>query len=520
MPSRLQLAPTSLHPSPGRTALPALLTILLLLLLLLVAPSPLGTPAHAVPPGAVLVDDSTGTVDEQSLAEDLARVDFRTEVDLMVLVLDVTEHGRSAGQDTALNDAVRGIAEGDRPELLSEDGQHYADGTVILALDPENRFLGTYAGEDVKLSDSGFEAVQEAMREDARSGQWDAALQAGAEEYAELLDRPWWQSTAALVAGLVVLVGALTAVLSTLGLRSAARRRVDRTLPRYQDVLATRAVTDSSARTLPESSPYARAVLQAHEVFGRRIAEAQQLHEQLPAPSLRPWSWGLRSAQRMLSRDFADTVGYLDDTDDSIIAAADLLHRIGDWRSAWERELQPLRDSVTEVEELELDESEMGEEERRAAAELTDLCESLPAEFDELTTQLEQDRIDPDSALERLDTLTRELSAAVSRLQGQRIASVAQDEDEAEVMRESGFDMRNEEDDYRSLRARRHRLEHGNDASAIWHLSPVLWYSAWHHDSTSELESHRNPSSSSSSGSSFSGYSGGGFSGAGSSSRF
>ena len=43
----------------------------------------------------------------------------------------------------------------------------------------------------MKLSDSGFEAVQEAMREDARSGQWDAALQAGAEEYAELLDRPW-----------------------------------------------------------------------------------------------------------------------------------------------------------------------------------------------------------------------------------------------------------------------------------------------------------------------------------------
>ena len=40
----------------------------------------------------------------------------------------------------------------------------------------------------------------------------------------------------------------------------------------------------------------------------------------------------------------------LDALDDDIVAANDLLHRIGNWRSAWEREQAPLRDSLEAVE--------------------------------------------------------------------------------------------------------------------------------------------------------------------------
>jgi uncharacterized membrane protein YgcG len=333
----------------SRTLRRVLVTALLLLLAL---PALLPAPARAVPPESVLVSDTTGSLDEGPLAERLAVVDFRREVRLVVLVLDVTEHGASPSRDTALNDAVLDRARTDDRSLLSADGSVWADGTVILALDPENRFLGTYAGEDVKLDEDGFEAVQEAMREPARGSEWSEAIEAGAEKYADLLDRPWWQHPAALLVAAVAAVGAAIAVLSTLGLRSRARRRTDLALPRHDEVLAQRAVTDAAARTLPELSPYARAAVLAHESYAEGLAEAERLRAELPAPQERGWAWGLRGGERSTAARFARVVETLDDTDDDILAAADLLHRMGQWRSAWERELEPLRDSLEALEEV------------------------------------------------------------------------------------------------------------------------------------------------------------------------
>lgn len=499
-------------PAARRGRLLPLLAVMALLLLIL----PLAAPARAVPPGVVLVHDPAGVVGE-GLSEELARVDFRTEVDLAVLVLDVTGHGGTEEEDTALNDAVLDLARSDEPALLSADGQHFADGTVILALDPDHRFLGTYAGEDVALGDGGFSAVQDAMRDDAQEGDWDAALRAGAEKYAQLLHRPWWQHPAAIAVGAVAVIGAATGVLVLRSGRATARRQMDEALPRYRDVLARRAVTDSSARTLPEGSPYARAALRDHAEYQAEIAEAERLRARLPEPSLRPWGWGLRAGDRELAQGFAGMVDSLDRTDDSIIAAADLLHRIGDWHEAWQRELEPLRDSLDRVDEVRSESEEMSGPELIAASELSDLARDVEAEMDDLTARLEADRIDPDSALERLDTLTGELSAATDRLRRARIDRVAEDPEEAEVLREAGPD--GWEEPYLSLRGRRHRWDVAERPDApFWSLSPVLWYSGWHHSSTTALEEHRSPSAAA--GGSTTGFSAGGFSGAGSSSRF
>jgi len=510
--------PTSPCPAlPVRDRRPATAALAAVILLVLTVVAPLGATARAVPPGAVSIHDATGTVDQDLLAEELTRVDFRTEVDLAVLVLDVTDHGYSASQDTALNDSVLDHARTSEPSLLSADGQHFAEGTVILALDPDHRFLGTYAGEDVKLDDGGFTAVQDAMREDAQDAQWEDAVVAGAEKYAGLLDRPWWQHPATIAVVAVGAVGAGSTVLVLLSRRAAARREMDEYLPAYRDVLAQRALTDASARTLPESSLYARAAAQDYAEYGAEIAEAERLHERLPDPAQRSWGWGLRRGQRELAADFSRVVRSLDDTDDALIAAADLLHRIGGWREAWERELAPLRDSLARMDEVLADDEQQTTSEQQAASELADLGRDIDTEMAELTVRLEEDRITPDSALERLDTLTRELSAAVTRLQEARIARLAEDESEAEVLREVSHGP--VDGTYRSLRARRHRWDSAaRPEDAFWSLSPVLWYSGWQHTSASALEEHRNPPAAS--GGSTSGFSAGGFSGAGSSSRF
>lgn len=508
-------------PAPAALAAAALVALLSLLVML-------PAPALADAPRSVSVTDTdaTGRVDPEILEGRLAKVDFRREVDLAVLVLDITDYGFDESEDTALNDAVLAHARDAAPDLLAPDGDHWADGTVIIALDPENRFVGTYAGEDVKLGDDGFEAVQEAMRDHASEDDWDGSLQAGAEKYADLLDRPWWQHPAALVSGLVALgVAALTA-LSFLGLRRAARRRVDESLPRLEDVQAKRRLTDAAARTLPVDSVYAQAALADHETYREKLDEAEQLRAQIPTPHERGWGWGLKGPQRTLARDLESTVTYLDDIDDDIIGTNDLLHRLGDWRSAWDRELKPLQDSIDSLDDALADGEDVSSEEAAAAADLREMGGDVAQEMQTLTTQLEADQIDPDSALQRLDTLTTELSAAVAALQRLRISHLAADDDEAEVMREATFgaDLEHEDQGYRSVRGRRHELDAAASGSSgssdtFWHLSPLLWYSTWHHEADSDLESHRNPSSS---GGSTSGYSAasGGFSGAGSSSRF
>lgn len=493
---------------------------LVLLSMLLMMPAP----ALASPPASITVTDTTGEVDPEHLEDILEEADFRRDVDLVVLVLDITDFGFDPYDNTALNDSVLAHARESAPELLAADDDHWADGTVILALDPENRFLGTYAGEDVKLDADGFETVQEAMRDDARDRDWDAALQAGAEKYADLLDRPWWRTPAALNSALVALGVLVLTALTSLGLRRAARRRVDESLPRLDDVQAKRRLTDASARTLPTDSPYAQAALADHETYREKIDEAERLRHQVPAGHHRRWGWGLRKADRVLARNLETTVSYLDDIDDDIIGTNDLLHRIGDWRTAWDRELTPLQDSIDSLDHIEEDGEDISVEEAAAAAELRELGGDVALEMQELTTKLEADEITPDSALERLDTLTTELSAGVAALQSLRIAHRSEDEDEAEVMRDASWqaDLEVEDQHYRSVRGRRHALESASNGSSdtFWQISPLLWYSSWHSEADSDLTRHREPSSSSTG--STSGYSSasGGFSGAGSSSRF
>ena len=259
---------------------------------------------------------------------------------------------------------------------------------------------------------------------------------------------------------------------------------------------------------------------------GRELAEAERLDAELPAPGRRRWSWGLSSKQRESAREFERTVGSLDDADDDIIGTNDLLHRLGDWRAAWERELAPLRTTIDSIDSALEDGEDVSPEEAAAAADLREMGGDITQEMQTLTSQLEADQIDPDSALRRLDTLTTELSAAVAALQRLRISHLAADDEEAEVMRDASWDadLEHEEQGYRSVRGRRHALDAAasvgsSGSGSFWHLSPLLWYSTWHDEADSDLEAHRR---SVELGRRHLGLLGelGGFSGAGSSSRF
>lgn len=527
-------APAATPRRPGTAAwllLAAIIALATLLAPLLATPAP----AHAEPPTSVTVEDTVGAVDAQALTAELEGLDFRRPVDLHALLLDVRELGLDPADDRALNDAVLAHARQEAPQLLSPDGDHFADGIVLLAIDPEGRFLGTYAGEDVKLSEGGFESVQDDMRDPAADGQWQRAVVEGADSYATLLGRPWWQHPGAIAAAVVAAAALLAALVGILVGRRDARRRTDQSRSSYEDVMATRRLTDTAARNLPPHSPYTPAAVSDHERYSAQLARAEQLHEQLPLPRERGWGWGLRGSQRRLARDYRATVSELDDLDDDIIATHDLLHRIGDWREAWEREVEPLRDAVAALDEiLELPggapaaaqppareaDFTSGPAPEDTSAELQSRGARITTEISELTAALEADAITPDAALDRLDELTALLSGSIAALRDQTVDALAEDEEEADLMREIDVDLADgDAPQYRSVRGRRHarQLEpEGRWPGAPWQLNPVLWYTIWSSESHSQLESHRNPSAGSAGTSSFSG----GFSGAGSSGRF
>ena len=73
-----------------------------------------------------------------------------------------TERGTGTSN---FNARVLAYAREHRPEWISPDGQKWADGLYIFALDPDGRHVGTYFGEDRKVSTEQQGQIQDATKD-------------------------------------------------------------------------------------------------------------------------------------------------------------------------------------------------------------------------------------------------------------------------------------------------------------------------------------------------------------------
>ncbi|WP_141762382.1 DUF5129 domain-containing protein, partial [Micrococcus sp. HMSC31B01] len=152
--------------------------------------------AHAVAWDQVELVDDAGVIDLAQLRRDLAGIEFREPTRVAV----VTERGPdlSALDDDRASQAFNGRvlerARAEHPDWLSADGQKWADGLVIVALDPDNRLIGVYVGEDRMLSTDRLREVREAGHEAARAARWTDTVVEVTDAAAELIGRPWWQA--------------------------------------------------------------------------------------------------------------------------------------------------------------------------------------------------------------------------------------------------------------------------------------------------------------------------------------
>ena len=254
--------------------------------------------ALAVPPVSIELQDTAGVLDRNTVVRALEDIEFYEPTRVVVY----TYNGTAVDN---LNEEILRFARNEHPEWISADGQKWADGLFICALDPVGRHVGTYMGEDRKVSLEQRNDIQDAAKELLRDAQWTEGTIAGVRRAAELINQPWYRSaaflitawitggTAALGAGAWIIVRAVT--------RSASRKEIERGDQSYANVSMDLEVTELNAGTIPESSRYGSQVLEKHRTFLNRYNSTSELSNRVHALSKRQLS---RRKNLKLAREY------------------------------------------------------------------------------------------------------------------------------------------------------------------------------------------------------------------------
>lgn len=143
-------------------------------------------------PTDVVVVDRAGVLDLATLLPAVRRIEFYQPTKVAVY----TYNGTASDN---LNEEVLRYARAEHPDWISPDGQKWADGLFIFALDPVGRHVGTYMGEDRKVSPGARTDIQDASKDLLRDAQWTDGTIAGIRRGAELINQPWYRSAAFLI---------------------------------------------------------------------------------------------------------------------------------------------------------------------------------------------------------------------------------------------------------------------------------------------------------------------------------
>jgi len=475
-----------------------LLGSLVLVLAALLGPAPA---ALAETPTDIVVEDGAGVLDRNTLLPAVEGIEFYQPTKVAVY----TYRGKSSDN---LNEEVLRFARAEHPDWISADGQKWADGLFIFALDPAGRHVGTYMGEDRKVSTEAQEDIQNAAKDLFRDAQWTDGTIAGIRRGAELINQPWYRS--AFFVGSMWVTGILGAAglggwlavrrrNRVLGLRE--RERGDRS---YANVTMDLDATEVNANVIPATSKYGALVLEQYRTFMTAYSAASKLNGEVHAMSQRDLAAG-RNVK--LVRQYAEAAAELDALDDVIADTNALLNRAAGWAKAWDRQVAPLRADLGGLEDL-LDDPKARRESATGAA-LLSFRDNTRRRLDEWAAGLGAGTLAPDAALDRLDQARRDFSELLKNHSETVIEGYAKDRKEAELMRK---DMDQSFDGSRGPRVRSTILD---TAYPNYTFYSIAAFNGGFSAGQSSVDSSRSSSSTTGYGSS-----GGSFSGSGSSSSF
>lgn len=458
--------------------------------------------------GAPVIEDTAGVLYLPQLERELAQIEFYAPTQVAVY----TYRGEYSDN---LNERVLAYARAEHPEWISPDGQKWADGLFLIALDPEGRQVGTYFGEDRSVSPEQQTSIQEATKDDFRRAVWTDGIVAGVERAAQLIERPWYASPGFIGTVSVLGIGGVGTTATVLGVRAHRRSKFAEQLERGSGHLTRVTMdlesTELSARTLPSSSSYAQRLEQRFHDFTARYRAA--VAEQQRLASLGPKERSRGDAPPAAAA-WADEVEDMDFVDDAIVHLAALLTQSPTWERAWDAQVEPLRADLARLSDVTEWEGAAELDTTRALAALAPVA---TAEIERLGAGLRDGSTTPEAALDGLAALRQQLSDALQQHAEASLAAYAKSEEERDLMRE-----KLEEQRRREQRPSGSILDTINPPGS--YAGPII-FSMGYRSGTEAVEHSRAAaaaSSSSSFGGGSTGYgsSGGSFSGSGSSSRF
>ncbi|MDO5635348.1 MAG: DUF5129 domain-containing protein [Micrococcus sp.] len=469
--------------------------------------------ASALTAQDVTLADTAGIIDPAQLERDLASIDFYEPTHVVVY----TERGPSmrdlddAQAAQEFNGRVLAYARDNHPEWLSEDGQKWADGLMIFALDPDNRMSGVYLGEDRHLGASQRDAVRNAAAPSAREAKWTDAVVAAVEQAASLINRPWYAEPGVWIGGGTAVLGAGAVGGAVVMNRSSKRRRTQGDLDAAErhltNVTLDMDATEVNASTVPTDNRHGATLMEKFRGFRSqsstlrseldelRALPEKQLHQ--PEPSRRAADLR-RSAEKM------------DYLDDAIAAANTFLNRYPGWEAAWDLQTEPLREDLDRVDST-LDDAPGAVRRTHAAQALSSFTQQAQATLTQLGGDLKEQRITPAAALDEVESLRERLTAGLEALSEDQVRLYGKTEQERELMREQMQRQRQS-----TRRSQGSILDTTHDVGFFW---TVAAYSMGYRAGRSQIQQQRQSQSSSSGGTGY-GAGGGSFSGTGSSGRF
>ncbi|MDR7080990.1 putative membrane protein YgcG [Arthrobacter ginsengisoli] len=402
--------------------------VLGLLVLVMVSLVGSGPAAVAVTPLEIVVEDRAGVLDHNTLRPAVQAIHFYQPTKVAVY----TYNGSAADN---LNEEVLRFARAEHPEWISGDGQKWANGLFIFALDPVGRHVGTYMGEDRKVSLEQREDIQNAAKDLLRDAQWTEGTIAGIQRGAELINQPWYQSTAFLVTAwttvVVAVAGAAAWLIVRWRTRVSSRRELARGDASYSSVTMDLQVTELNAGTIPEASRYGSTVLEKHRTFMAKYNTATGLANQVHALSSRGLS---RRPNLKLVRGYADAAAELDALDDVIADTNALLNQGSAWAPAWDRQLAPFRADLAAIEQMLSKRNAEGDS--ATAAALRSFRDQSHSDIERWTAELSDGSITPETALDRLRDARTHLSELLKNHADTVIDGFAKNEKEASLMRQ------------------------------------------------------------------------------------
>lgn len=360
--------------------------------------------ALAVPNSSVVVEDTAGVLDRAQLDRGLSSIGFYVPVKVAIY----TRQGAAADD---LTEETLSFARQKHPEWLSADGQKWANGLFIFTLDPGGRQVGTFFGDDVKISADQQKHIQASTKKLLRDAQWTDGTIQGVKSAASFIARPWYRAPRLYWGAGIVVVLAAVGLGVAAGVRNRNRRNFALAMANgdksYTSVSLDVAATELNASAIPDHSSYGLKILAQWRSFKSQFRQVTESKSRLELLTAKQRS---KAVNVRMAREYERAIFELDGLDAAIADANALLNHSANWRQAWQQQSEMLGRELDGV-------SKMLAESKTAGSSATAVALSTQAaEFRLKLVQwgdgLADLSLSPDQALDRLK-LGRETMAAL-----------------------------------------------------------------------------------------------------------